>query len=116
MLKQVIVVRTDLDMGKGKTAAQVAHAAIAAFKEAEKKWPDKVEAWEDGGSEKVVLKVQTKQELIALVKPAKERKIPCVLIIDAGKTQIKAGEPTCLGLGPWEEKELDEITGELKLL
>lgn len=116
MMKQVIVVRTDLKMGKGKIAAQVAHASLAAYKEALKKNADAVEEWESGGSEKVVLKVSTKQELFGLVKLAREKGIPCVLIVDAGKTQIKAGEPTCLGLGPWNEKELDEITGKLKLL
>ncbi|MBI5229459.1 peptidyl-tRNA hydrolase [Candidatus Micrarchaeota archaeon] len=114
--KQVLVVRTDLGMGKGKIASQVAHASIASYKEALKKNAEIVEKWEASGSEKVILKVKTKKELVDLVKLAKEKMIPCVLIVDAGKTQIKAGEPTCLGLGPWDEQEIDEITGELKLL
>jgi PTH2 family peptidyl-tRNA hydrolase len=38
------------------------------------------------------------------------------LITDAGSTQIAPGTKTCLGVGPAEEKEIDKITKDLKLL
>ena len=111
-LKQAIVVRTDLKMGKGKTAAQCSHASVAVLEKVDK---SVVEQWKEEGMKKVVLKVSGKKELLDLFETAK-RSLPATLIKDAGLTQIKPGEPTCIGLGPAKEEELDRITGELKLL
>ena len=113
MLKQVFVVRSDLKMGKGKIAAQVAHAAIESYKKAN---PLIRKAWELIGSKKVVLKCQSLGELIKLYRICLKNKIPCVVIKDAGLTQIEPGTITCLGAGPYYEKKLDEIFGHLKLL
>ncbi len=112
-LKQVIVVRTDLKMGKGKLAAQVAHASIAAFLKAgffvKKKWLGQ-------GMKKVVLKVESEKELLELYEKARKKKLPCALIKDAGLTQLEPGSITALAIGPAEEKKIDEITGHLRLL
>ena len=56
-MKMVLVVRTDLQMGKGKAAAQCAHAALGAYKMARSKCPDVLKSWERNGQPKVVLKV-----------------------------------------------------------
>ena len=111
-LKQAIVVRTDLKMGKGKTAAQCSHASVAVLEKVDK---DLVRQWKEEGMKKVVLKISGKMELLELFENAK-RSLPATLIKDAGLTQIKPGEPTCIGIGPAKEEELDRITGELKLL
>jgi PTH2 family peptidyl-tRNA hydrolase len=111
-LKQAIVVRTDLKMGKGKASAQVAHASVAVLEKADQSI---VRQWKEEGMKKVVLKISGKKELLELFEEAKKR-LPTALIKDAGLTQIKPGEPTCIAIGPAKEEELDRITGELKLL
>jgi len=115
-MKQVIIVRADLKMGKGKLSAQVAHASLAAFKKTEKKYPDIAREWEMEGQKKVVLKVGSESELIENFELAKREEIPAELIRDAGHTQIEPGTLTCVGIGPWDEEKLDELFGKLKLL
>ncbi len=114
-LKQAIVVRSDLDLGKGKIAAQVAHASLSAYRKAElaDKWVAR--RWEAEGQKKVVLKVGSEQELLALYEKMK-REIPCALIRDAGHTQVEPGTVTCFGAGPAEEAKIDKYAKELKLL
>lgn len=111
--KQAIVVRRDLDMGKGKMAAQVAHASVGALKRCRQ---SAVDSWEDGGSKKVVLKASGEDEILQLEKTAKRGKVPCFLVRDAGRTQIEEGTVTALGIGPATDSEVDGIVGKLKLL
>lgn len=54
--KMVLVVRNDLKMGKGKVAAQCAHAAVAGYRQAQKH-PSILKAWENCGQTKITLKV-----------------------------------------------------------
>lgn len=112
-MKQAILVRRDLDMGKGKLAAQVAHASLNSYKKADKKLR---EIWDKEGSKKVVLKVEGEADLIKYQKLAIEKKLPNALIIDAGLTQIPKASITCLGVGPDEDKKIDELIKDLKLL
>ncbi len=114
-LKQVIIVRKDLKMGAGKTAVQVAHASLGAVEKTKAKNPELVEEWKEQGQEKIVLKVQSKKELVELFQKLKGL-FPAALIKDAGRTQVKPGEPTCLAIGPVPEKEIDKYTKHLKLL
>lgn len=114
-IKQVIVMRTDLNMGKGKIAAQASHASLEAYKKTKSKNPEIVNRWEQQGMEKVVLKVNSEKELLEIFENVK-KEIPCALITDAGKTQLESGTKTCLGIGPWDEKIIDKFTGKLKLL
>ncbi len=111
--KQVIVIRADLKLGKGKIATQAAHASLAAYKNAGK---TAAELWEKEGSKKVVLKVKGLKELLSILKEAKRQGLFPVLIQDAGLTQLSRPTITCLGIGPAEEQSIDRITGKLKLL
>ena len=116
MYKQTIIVRSDLEMGKGKIAAQVSHASLSAYKKVSRIEPDIANEWEEEGQKKVVLKVGSEKELLEYFQKGKDAGIPCELIRDAGHTQIEPGSVTCFGAGPWDEKELDAIFGKLKLL
>lgn len=109
----MIVVNESLKLPRGKLAAQVAHASVAAFLEADKAAQ---QSWVSSGMAKIVLKVDREGELIRLYEAAVSRNIPAQLIADAGRTVVPAGTITCLGLGPASAVKLDELTGELSLL
>ncbi|RLI91854.1 MAG: peptidyl-tRNA hydrolase [Candidatus Altiarchaeales archaeon] len=110
-LKQVIVVRDDLRLSRGKLASQVAHAAISAAEES--KYKDR---WLNEGQKKSILKCKNLDELIQIYERAKESRLPTALIRDQGRTEIPPGTITCVGIGPAPEDEIDKITGNLKLL
>ncbi len=114
-LKQVIIVRSDLGLGKGKIAAQSSHASVEAMENARIKEPDWVEQWKEQGQKKVVLKISGKEELVNLFQQMKGE-LPCALIKDAGKTQTSHGEITCFACGPAPEAKINKHTKELKLL
>ncbi len=114
-MKQVIVVRTDIRMGKGKIAAQVAHASLEAYKRTLKKHPEWVEEWEREGSKKIVLKVSSEKDLLDLYERAK-KEVPAALVRDAGYTQVEPGTVTCAGFGPAPDEIMDRLFGHLKLL
>ncbi|MEM0028680.1 MAG: peptidyl-tRNA hydrolase Pth2 [Ignisphaera sp.] len=117
-LKQVIVVRTDIKMGKGKLATQVAHAAVEAVLQClEKKSCSEIIAeWRRQGQKKIVVKVKSLEELLNLKRIADELGINTVLIADAGLTQLPPGTITALGLGPAPAEIIDKVTGDLPLL
>ncbi|MDG6915841.1 MAG: peptidyl-tRNA hydrolase [Nitrososphaerota archaeon] len=115
-VKQVIVVRSDLKMGKGKTAAQVAHAALDAAEGARRRNPGWYDAWREQGQAKVVVKVEGEEELLDLQRQARALGLPVSLIQDRGLTQLEPGTTTCLGVGPAPSGEVDKVTGKLKLL
>lgn len=113
--KQAIVVRHDLGMGKGKIGAQCAHASLEAYEKAKRENPEWIEAWKNGGQTKIVLKAPGKKELLDIFMKAK-RTLPAALIKDAGRTQIEAGEETCVAIGPAPAPEINKIVKDLKLL
>ncbi|MCK5600445.1 peptidyl-tRNA hydrolase Pth2 [Candidatus Pacearchaeota archaeon] len=117
MIKQVIVVRKDLNMRKGKLAAQVAHAAMAILfnhgRPITNYW---IENWLNTGMTKIVVSVDSEDELFAVHEKAKEATILTALIQDEGRTEFKEPTHTAVSVGPCESTRIDEITGNLKLL
>ncbi len=115
-LKQVIVVRTDLGMSRGKIAAQAAHASLTAALEAmrsKRQWFDR---WLEEGQKKVVLQVGSEEELLSVYRRAAEAGLPAALVADRGLTELKPGTKTAVAVGPAPASEIDKITGSLKLL
>jgi peptidyl-tRNA hydrolase, PTH2 family len=113
-VKLVLAVRTDLGMGRGKIAAQVAHAAVAAAL-ASLGGAD-FAAWSEEGQPKVVLRVLTAQQLQEVAGQAAAAGLPVQVIHDAGRTQLAPGTLTCCAIGPAESGRIDAVTGELSLL
>ena len=111
--KQCILVREDLKLPKGKMCVQVAHAAVSAYEWAK---PAVQEAWKREGQKKIVLKVNSLQELFRYKEEARRMDIPTALIEDAGLTTVPPGTITALGMGPAEADRLDRIVGQLKLM
>ncbi len=125
-VKQVIVLRKDLNMRKGKMVAQGAHASLKVFLDMGLKntpgtltvplWPA-ARTWIEGQFTKVCVGVDSEKELLYLRERASLSQIPSALIQDAGHTEFK-GVPTytALAIGPWDSDMLDKLTGHLKLL
>ncbi len=114
--KQVILIRTDLKMSKGKSCAQCSHAAVEASLQAKKKHRPIFSAWRLSGMKKVVLKVQNQKELYKYAQEAKDVGIPTAIISDAGMTELKPGTTTVCAIGPEKEDKIDLITGRLSTL
>ena len=114
-IKQVIAVRTDLGMGKGKIAAQVRHACVMGAEHVRKSHPEWWSEWWTG-QEKVVVKVSGIKELQEVKRHAIDLNLPWSEISDAGHTQLAPGTTTCISIGPAPENLIDKITGDLKLL
>ncbi|MFC7044873.1 peptidyl-tRNA hydrolase Pth2 [Halobacteriaceae archaeon GCM10025711] len=111
-MKQAIVARTDIGMGQGKLAAQVAHASLKAYESAT---TEAQREWKRGGQKKVVLKASGERELFELAEIADREGIPNAVIRDAGHTQLEPGTVTALAVGPAADKKVDAVTGDLSL-
>ena len=113
MYKQVIIVRQDLKLPKGKLAVQVAHASVESALKADSKV---LSDWRRNGAKKVVVKVENQKELEKFLGIADSEGIPKYLVSDAGRTVIEPGTKTALGLGPADEELLEKLTGSLKMV
>lgn len=129
--KQVIVIRKDLGMRKGKMIAQGAHASMKAILDLMdvSDWGPYVERsmviqkhkplydWLEGKFAKIVVSCNSELELFSYELLAKEAGLIHALIRDEGKTEFN-GVPTytALAIGPDEAEKIDKITGHLKLL
>jgi PTH2 family peptidyl-tRNA hydrolase len=114
--KQVIIVRRDLNMGTGKIAAQVAHAAVMGAEKVKASRREWFNSWFAAGQAKVVVKVKNIKELMDVRMQAEEMYLPVVQVKDSGLTQIPSGTITCIGIGPAPSELIDKVTFELKLL
>lgn len=116
-VKQVIVVRKDLKMRRGKEIAQGAHASSSfLLHNRGKKLPPVVDEWIESGHTKVCLQVESEEEIDFLYQKALEAGLFSFKITDSGKTEFN-GVPTvtCLAIGPNYSEEIDKITKDLKL-
>ena len=123
--KQVIVMRKDLGMRKGKMIAQGAHASLAVLVERGRADGDAfaieltpaMGAWLTGRFTKVCVSVDSEAALDEVVSRAQAANVPVALIVDSGKTEFH-GVPTktCCAVGPAWSDEVDAITGALPLL
>jgi PTH2 family peptidyl-tRNA hydrolase len=115
--KMVIVVRKDLNMSVGKTSAQVAHAALGAYKKSLSKNSEIVLNWENiSGQAKIVLSVENEKQLMEIKNKADQSGLITCLIHDAGRTEVSPNTATCCAIGPDLVQKIDTITGKLKLL
>ncbi len=111
--KQVILIRMDLKLPKGKLGVQCAHASVEAVLRSA---PSIVDGWRHDGMAKIVLKVKDEKELIKYFQSAKDSGLRASLITDAGKTVVAPGTKTAVAIGPDEEEKIDKVTGKLKIL
>jgi PTH2 family peptidyl-tRNA hydrolase len=103
-------------MGKGKLSAQVAHAAVSSSEKVRKLRRDWYNEWIFSGQAKVVVKVDSLNDIFKVRDNADKENLLTSLIEDKGLTQIPQGSITCLGIGPGPITKIDRVTGKLKLL
>lgn len=115
-LKMVLVVRTDLKMGKGKMCAQCGHAVAGIMEDLVYFDRALLEQWTDNAQPKIAVKIKTQEALIKLRQKARELYLPNYLVMDAGRTQIAAGSLTVLAIGPGPIDLVNQVTGGLSLL
>ena len=123
--KQVIVIRKDLNMRKGKMVAQGAHASMAAILELARREGNnlvipldaRIEPWLTGRFTKICVSVNSEAELLAIHEKAAAKGLVTSLILDAGLTEF-GGVPThtAVAVGPDVAATVDLITGALPLL
>ena len=121
-IKQVIVVRMDLNMRKGKLAAQVAHASSAFLVDAILKrtthnLPQEAWNWMFDAHTKIVLGVDSEEELDLIIGNAQYAGLMVHTVIDAGRTEFNGvATLTCAAIGPDHADKIDAITGGLRLI
>ena len=128
MIKQVIVVRTDLQLRKGQLCAQAAHASLKVILDRldhdemnknfelreHEDWCDHYGAvypWLTGTFTKIVLGCGSEEELLELARQAEKAGLPFAIVEEAG-----FNTPTALAIGPAASEDINPITGKLRLL
>ena len=122
--KQVIVIRKDLNMRKGKMISQGAHASMSVLLDRIHTHGGKLvtvqdEAfhdWLEDKFTKITVYVESEEELLQVYEKAKDCGLPCSLIKDAGLTEFTEPTHTCVAVGPGWVEEINSVTGHLKLL
>lgn len=120
VIKQVIVMRNDLNMRKGKMVAQGSHASMKFITDRLRQNGNFTEAeqfWMNGSFAKICVRCDSEEQLLAILQQAKDVGLEANLITDGGKTEF-GGVPTntCLAVGPDLASKIDPITGGLTLL
>jgi peptidyl-tRNA hydrolase, PTH2 family len=113
-LKQVILVRRDLNMRRGKEIAQGAHASMLPL--LSHRWDPRMVRWLGGPFAKIALSVESERDLLGFADEAESRGLIVSRVRDAGRTEF-GGVPTwtTVAIGPDLPEEIDPITGGLKL-
>eukprot|EP00915_Cephaloidophora_sp_WS-2016_P000462 GHVH01000588.1.p1 GENE.GHVH01000588.1~~GHVH01000588.1.p1 ORF type:complete len:167 (+),score=13.62 GHVH01000588.1:27-503(+) len=114
-LKIVMVVNTDLKMGKGKIGAQCGHAAVGAVRKGQRSNLNRLNEYLLDGQKKVCLKAPGTQ-FHELASKCESLGLQTYVVRDAGRTQIPSGSMTVLAIGPAPGILIDQVTGDLKLL
>ena len=113
-MKQIIVIRKDLKMRRGKEIAQGAHASMAVVLDNLKN--QNVKEWLSGKFTKVVVRVESEEELLKVYNDAKKAGLIASLIQDAGRTEFNnVPTYTTVAIGPAPAEDLEPVTGHLKL-
>jgi PTH2 family peptidyl-tRNA hydrolase len=131
--KQVIVMRKDLKMRRGKEIAQGSHAAMSFLTrntntqdawELGDMWTElvihdvdyQILEWLESSYRKICCSVNSEEELVDIYNKAKEAKLEVYLIEDNGLTEFAGVKTkTCLAIGPDYDERIDPITKHLPL-
>jgi len=117
-MKQVLIVRKDLKMRRGKENAQSSHASQAfmvdTYLNGGKPSKEAIE-WYKTGQTKICVSVDSEKELLTIFQEAKSNGLEAHLITDAGHTEFDGPTKTVVAIGPNKESQINKITGSLQL-
>ena len=125
-LRQVIVINSDLKMGKGKIAISAAHGTTLYMRSIEKvfisdehiskeEYLENYESWMSDGAMMKIALIATEAEIIKILDEWNyEYKL--FQVRDFGFTQVLPNSLTCIASEPLTKAESDEIFGHLELL
>ena len=112
--KMAIMIRSDLNMSKGKVLAQVSHAMVDATVKAYTQ-TQVFFKWKSDGEKIVILKVPNEKTLMCIMDIAERKGVNCGYTVDAGLTEVLPGTKTVGFIGPDRDEKVDKLTGQLKL-
>ncbi len=112
----VLVTRADLNLSRGKLAAQCGHAVAECILKAKRDDPRMLKRYTGGGARKIVCEAPDLDTLKRLYGDARMCGLVCYMVTDAGHTEIPAGTNTVLGIGPGLRSEIDPLTSDLPLV
>lgn len=125
--KQVIVIRKDLKIRRGKECAQASHVSMAFLISRMKylsgnypsyhtiKLSEVEKLWLSTNFRKIVCQVSSETELLNIADCAKKAGLVCHIITDDGLTEFDKPTITCCAIGPDYDEKIDEVTGSLPL-
>lgn len=133
--KQIVVIRKDLNMRKGKIAAQACHASMAFLTKTihmrndyitigDEKWftcsntiNSEIRHWLDNSFRKICVYVNNEEELVAVHEKALAAGLISHLVEDNGATEFNGVKTkTCCAIGPAWDNQFEGITDHLPLL
>lgn len=116
-LRIVVIFRADLPMlTRAKGEVQSAHAAASVLWETMKIDPELARKYmEDDNQPKIIMEVQTLDELLKIKEKAKKRGVVHALITDAAHTVFDTPTTTCIGIGPVYKTDCNSITRDAKM-
>lgn len=134
--KQVVVIRKDLNMRKGKIAAQCCHASMAFLTKKgvvsyptswtpaefrcyikEEDHAEEIFYWLRDSFKKIVCYVNSEEELDAIHNKALEAGLISHLVEDNGATEFNGVKTkTCCAIGPHWDNKFEGVTDHLPLL
>ena len=115
-ITMILVTRSDLNLSKGKLAAQCSHAATECILKAKRVAPKILERYRAEGARKIVVSAKHLEGLKRIFGEASESGLITYMVKDAGHTEIPAGTVTVVGIGPGPRSTIDSITSSLPLV
>lgn len=117
-MKQIIILRKDLNMSPGKAAAQACHASVSAYIKVKRQKSTTAADWIEQGQTKIIVQVEDEKALLDLHKRLegeRDTRYCTVIIKDAGHTELEGQNYTALGIGPIDSDIIDPYTRKLLL-
>lgn len=102
--KMVVVAIDYSKVGKGQMVVRCSHAALGAYQRGVYLDPRLVRQWEKDGSTKIIVKVNSEEEMMAVFRAACDKSLNICLMKNV------------MAIGPAPVHEIDQVTGRLSLL